>query len=226
MLALLNPQGKTLWRREKQTLWGLCFANEYKKPNPLDPQMLFAGQYFDEESGLAYNRFRYYDPESACYISSDPIGLQGGETPYAYVFNPTDWLDPWGLTKTPTYVLKKLWKNETGISPSGYIHHGLPEQLSDKFKKLANLDVNNPKYFYDLTPNRHIKKPNGIHTNTSPLGQEWNKHWDNWLRKNENRLQKIGKERAGKVIEKHLDKIAKKSGINDYNSSIIKKCGG
>ncbi|MFQ1014305.1 RHS repeat-associated core domain-containing protein [Avibacterium paragallinarum] len=47
--------------------------------------MLFAGQWFDEESGLAYNRFRYYDPESGSYISSDPIGLAGGETPYSYV---------------------------------------------------------------------------------------------------------------------------------------------
>ena len=70
VIALLNPQGRTLWRREKQTLWGLCFANEYRLSNPLDPQMLFAGQYFDEESGLSYNRFRYYDPESGNYISS------------------------------------------------------------------------------------------------------------------------------------------------------------
>ena len=54
MLALLNPQGKTLWRREKQTLWGLLFSNEYRQSNPLNPQMLFAGQYYDEESGLAY----------------------------------------------------------------------------------------------------------------------------------------------------------------------------
>ncbi|MCI7353167.1 MAG: hypothetical protein SOW21_07300, partial [[Actinobacillus] rossii] len=54
VLALLNPKGRTLWRKEKQTLWGLCFANEYKQPNPLDPQLLFAGQWVDEESGLAY----------------------------------------------------------------------------------------------------------------------------------------------------------------------------
>ena len=59
--------------------------------------MLFAGQWFDEESGLAYNRFRYYDPNSACYLNSDPIGLEGGSTPYFYVQNPLDWVDLFGL---------------------------------------------------------------------------------------------------------------------------------
>ncbi|MFZ7284081.1 HNH/endonuclease VII fold putative polymorphic toxin, partial [Avibacterium avium] len=98
VLALLNPQGRTLWRKEKHSLWGLCFANEYRLSNPIDPQMLFAGQWLDEESGLAYNRFRYYDPESGNYISSDPIGLAGGETPYGYVHNPMGAIDPFGLT--------------------------------------------------------------------------------------------------------------------------------
>ena len=98
VLALLNPKGRTLWRKEKQTLWGLCFANEYKQPNPLDPQLLFAGQWVDEESGLVYNRFRYYDPESGNYISSDPIGLAGGERPFGYVGNPMDWVDLFGLS--------------------------------------------------------------------------------------------------------------------------------
>ena len=87
------------------------FPNEYRKISPLDPQMLFAGQWLDDESGLAYNRFRYYDPESGNYISSDPIGLNGGEKPYSYVHNVLDWVDLWGLLE------------EFGIAPYGSILH-------------------------------------------------------------------------------------------------------
>ena len=98
-LALFNPQGKRTWRKAPSSLWGLPLLEswESKQAEPLNPNLLFAGQYFDKESGLAYNRFRYYDPQSGCYLKSDPIGLAGGETPYAYVHNPMGWIDPFGL---------------------------------------------------------------------------------------------------------------------------------
>ena len=98
-LALFNPQGKRTWRKAPSSLWGLPLLEswESKQAEPLNPNLLFAGQYFDQESGLAYNRFRYYDPQSGCYLKSDPIGLNGGETPYAYVHNPMGWVDPFGL---------------------------------------------------------------------------------------------------------------------------------
>ncbi|MEC9649438.1 RHS repeat-associated core domain-containing protein, partial [Escherichia marmotae] len=55
------------------------------------------GQYFDEETGLHYNLFRYYAPECGRFISQDPIGLRGGLNLYAYVKNPLTWIDPLGL---------------------------------------------------------------------------------------------------------------------------------
>uniref|UniRef100_UPI0011842636 RHS repeat-associated core domain-containing protein n=1 Tax=Paraburkholderia sp. BCC1885 TaxID=2562669 RepID=UPI0011842636 len=58
----------------------------------------FAGQYFDHETGLHYNRYRYYDPHSGRFISKDPIGLAGGINVYAYAPNPVGWIDPLGLT--------------------------------------------------------------------------------------------------------------------------------
>lgn len=60
------------------------------------PQRL-PGQYFDEETGLHYNLFRYYAPECGRFVSQDPIGLNGGLNLYAYAPNPLGWIDPLGL---------------------------------------------------------------------------------------------------------------------------------
>ncbi len=58
----------------------------------------YQGQYEDEETGLYYNRFRYYSPDMGMYISSDPIGLAGNNpTLYGYVEDVNTWLDVVGL---------------------------------------------------------------------------------------------------------------------------------
>ena len=54
------------------------------------------GQQEDAETGLFYNRYRYYDPEIGSFISPDPIGLGGGLNTYAYGPNPIAWIDPLG----------------------------------------------------------------------------------------------------------------------------------
>ncbi len=57
----------------------------------------FQGQFFDSETGLHYNRFRYYDNDLGMFVSRDPIGLSGGFNVFAYALNPTGWVDPLGL---------------------------------------------------------------------------------------------------------------------------------
>ncbi|MGC7559044.1 RHS repeat-associated core domain-containing protein [Pasteurella sp. PK-2025] len=88
--------------RQKLSLWGEATIDGHRHSAADDRQALgchhrFAGQYYDEESELHYNRFRYYSPETGQYLSHDPIGLQGGFNPYGYVFDPTGWVDPLGL---------------------------------------------------------------------------------------------------------------------------------
>ena len=62
----------------------------------------FQGQQVDDETGLSYNRHRYYDPDAGRFVSRDPIGLRGGVNVYQYVPNPTHWIDPLGLACSPT----------------------------------------------------------------------------------------------------------------------------
>ncbi|WP_252371769.1 RHS repeat-associated core domain-containing protein, partial [Pseudoalteromonas sp. S558] len=60
-------------------------------------RLLIQGQYLDEESGLHYNRYRYYSPKQQRFINQDPIGLVGGINHYQYAPNPVNWVDPMGL---------------------------------------------------------------------------------------------------------------------------------
>ena len=64
----------------------------------IDSNLRLPGQYFDEETGLHYNYFRYYDPTTGRYIQDDPIGLDGDTNRYAYAnSNPLTGADPYGL---------------------------------------------------------------------------------------------------------------------------------
>ncbi|MFP1814032.1 RHS repeat-associated core domain-containing protein, partial [Lonsdalea quercina] len=63
-------------------------------------ELRYQGQIYDAETGLYYNRHRYYAADSGQYISPDPIGLAGGLRPQGYVHNPLEWVDPLGLAES------------------------------------------------------------------------------------------------------------------------------
>ena len=62
----------------------------------------YQGQYEDRETGLYYNRFRYYSPDDGVYLSQDPIRLNGGLNLYGYVRDTNAWVDVFGLQGTGT----------------------------------------------------------------------------------------------------------------------------
>ncbi|WP_447926286.1 RHS repeat-associated core domain-containing protein [Vreelandella sp. EE27] len=93
-MQLITPNGQLRWFAEPDD-WA-AVKNQRAVRN-VTQSIRFQGQWHDEESGLYYNRHRYYDPQQGRYISQDPIGLKGGTNLYGYVTNPTGMVDPLGL---------------------------------------------------------------------------------------------------------------------------------
>ncbi|CVA21861.1 Cell wall-associated polypeptide CWBP200 [Serratia marcescens] len=100
-LEVTDAAGNLCWSGQYDTfgkLQGQTVAGAAKRQGAQYQQPLrYAGQYQDDESGLHYNLFRYYEPEVGRFTTQDPIGLRGGLNLYQYAPNPLMWVDPFGL---------------------------------------------------------------------------------------------------------------------------------
>ncbi|WP_390347993.1 RHS repeat-associated core domain-containing protein [Variovorax boronicumulans] len=97
-MELTDEGGNIAWEANYKA-WGeawLTISETAKKAGLKNP-IRFQGQYLDEETGLHYNRYRYYDPASGRFVSNDPIKLTGGLNLQQYAPNPSEWVDPLGL---------------------------------------------------------------------------------------------------------------------------------
>ncbi|MBQ4765463.1 hypothetical protein F9U43_22240, partial [Pectobacterium versatile] len=103
----------------------------------------YAGQYADDETGLHYNLFRYYDPAVGRFTTQDPIGLAGGIKLYQYAPNPISWIDPLGLSNAtvgrwmgPTEYKQMIDSGKVVQSSTGTTHVAHPANI-DAFGKQA-----------------------------------------------------------------------------------------
>lgn len=103
---LVTADGRLGWAAAHD-LWGAANRNAAADPEAAtDCPHRFPGQWHDAESGLHYNRFRSYDPETGQYLSPDPIGLAGGLRPHGYTTSPTTLIDPLGLAACPVMLAR------------------------------------------------------------------------------------------------------------------------
>jgi RHS repeat-associated protein len=99
---LTDHNGQVAWSAQYKA-WGEAkeVISEAGRRAGFANPIRFQGQYLDDETGLHYNRHRYYDPQAGRFVSSDPLGLGGGINTHAYVPNPVAWVDPLGLQAAP-----------------------------------------------------------------------------------------------------------------------------
>uniref|UniRef100_UPI000B0E03D1 RHS repeat-associated core domain-containing protein n=1 Tax=Pseudomonas lundensis TaxID=86185 RepID=UPI000B0E03D1 len=97
---LTDRTGQIAWSAQYKA-WGDVKEqrSDWARQKGLTNPIMFQGQYHDHETGLHYNRYRYYDPRVGRFVSKDPISYAGGLNLYAYAPNPTWWVDPLGLAR-------------------------------------------------------------------------------------------------------------------------------
>ena len=126
------------------------------------------GQYEDEETGLYYNRFRYYDPNTGGYISQDPIGLAGNNpTLYAFVKDVNTEVDVFRLNALPETAM--AWEKRLVTIPSsercqaviGKLHKVAKRNKWKQDKKISKMnnrivyrDAENKYYAFDTQHGR------------------------------------------------------------------------
>ncbi|MCA9696635.1 MAG: RHS domain-containing protein, partial [Myxococcales bacterium] len=134
-VLMLDEQGEPTWAAQVSG-WG---AVEVGKGEPGDCPHRFRGQYEDVETGLYYNRFRYYDPEAGQYISLDPIRLLGGLNSFAYVGDPFVEFDLFGLAPNVggmsdhdlfEHIHTVMYRNKHDHGRQG--RHGVTHRISEQ----------------------------------------------------------------------------------------------
>ena len=171
---LTNERGEVVWLNYQMT-WGGSFSqlnNVYNldgldiSSDELQP-FRFQGQFFDSETSLHYNRFRYYDSDVGMFISRDPIGLLGGNNVFQYALNPIGWIDPLGLQKksmkTPS---KDCCKVEHDPCPRREHSQTYEQALK---KALAWLELRGFKA-ERVNLSKFTKKPYGMMNNAGNVG--------------------------------------------------------
>jgi RHS repeat-associated protein len=115
---LVTGDGQVVASLER-TAFGLTATST---PSVTTTPFRFEGQYADEETGLVYNFFRYYDPEMGRYISADPLGVEGGLNLFAYCRDPVGCVDPFGLHELDVSVMPAGHKGPPITPPSTLGH--------------------------------------------------------------------------------------------------------
>ena len=143
-VAMFDAAGRKVWAAELDSRGAVRERpSELQAADPHACPFRWPGQYEDAETGLYYNRFRYYDPEAGQYTSQDPLGLRAGLAAYAYVDDPLTACDVFGLIVGPPYDFATLLHEaKTNLNfktnPNGAVFWSGPRMADAQAWALAN----------------------------------------------------------------------------------------
>jgi RHS repeat-associated protein len=156
-VAMADAEGRESWSADLDLYGARVSGTGHASLCPFR----FPGQYEDAETGLHYNRHRYYDPDAGLYISEDPIGLEGtGFNLRAYVRDPLTQFDPFGL-ECWNSARKKYWKKEAKRNPGKYSKANLARMKDGKAPRMRVVvtdRVTGKKKTKDVSMELHHKK--------------------------------------------------------------------
>ncbi|MEX9967844.1 RHS repeat-associated core domain-containing protein, partial [Providencia stuartii] len=195
-LDVTNEQGNTVWSG-KYERFGFVrssplsfYSDPDRKMESFEQNLRYAGQYFDNETGLHFNTFRFYDPQIGRFIMPDPIGLLGGMNLYAYAPNPLGWIDPWGLAASGDY-------KEMPVMPGFQKHHNIPQSMANHPAIISSgYDINNSQNITQLPSSKTAIEQNP--ERTVHRGRH-NKAYDSYI---SNELDKIHANNASPEIKR------------------------
>ena len=202
-----------MYREDGEAVWS-CELNSYGKVRNFQGEFKtecpfrFQGQYHDNETGLYYNRFRYYDPESGSYLSQDPIRLAGGLGLYSYVHDVNSWIDIFGQAKHHT-IPREVYNPRTNKKADGSISRKdpvLPSDVADN-KEIRGTRKN---------PNMW-NVPDDVHANIhDPKSDISKKNFGDYNKIFKERVRKLGDNVTAEDVLKIRDQMAKEYDIDKY----------
>lgn len=117
-IRLVDEGGRVCWAAS-YSAWGKA---EQLHARDIDNPIRLQGQYEDAETGLHYNRHRYFDGSTGMFVSRDPLGLTAGENLFAMGPNGMAWIDPLGLSQT-YWLEQSLTAAGRPLAPGQTAHH-------------------------------------------------------------------------------------------------------
>ena len=130
-IRIEDEAGEAVWLAERYQAYG---ALTLAPGSSIECNLRWPGHFYDPETGLHYNRYRYYSPRLGRYIQTDPLGVAGGLNTHAAPANPVATVDVLGLHADQPKAKPADGPANTKTKPDAE-SAGLLRQLAEEFDR-------------------------------------------------------------------------------------------